>query len=243
MKRLRSRSANGSPPRPWGRPVELILVVVICRFTPTPVGTAAGRRQRPRRVPVHPHARGDGPDAIVVARRPVGSPPRPWGRQERIRDSQGEFRFTPTPVGTAAPPAAPRSALPVHPHARGDGSSRRRRRARTRGSPPRPWGRHGAELILMDDLRFTPTPVGTAGSAGPGTTCRPVHPHARGDGKPRIEREPHAVGSPPRPWGRLGHPLFQLLEHRFTPTPVGTATIVPAPPRGTTVHPHARGDG
>ncbi len=50
----------GSPPRPWGRQCHCRCHHVALRFTPTPVGTARGRRTSTRRHSVHPHARGDG---------------------------------------------------------------------------------------------------------------------------------------------------------------------------------------
>ena len=77
---ITSTSFTGSPPRAWGRsglwPVSLSAV----RFTPTRVGTMSPPRYQWRKTSVHPHARGDDTAIAVRVSKPVGSPPRAWGR-------------------------------------------------------------------------------------------------------------------------------------------------------------------
>ncbi len=50
---------------------------------------------------VHPHRRGDGRIAIIVAEGDIGSPPQAWGRHVAQLRVIEERRFTPTGVGTA----------------------------------------------------------------------------------------------------------------------------------------------
>ncbi len=91
-------------------------------------------------------------------------------------------------------------------------------------------------------MRFTPTPVGTAGAAADPLWGLAVHPHACGDSCPAPAGSILIRGSPPRLWGQLRARRPQARGHRFTPTPVGTAPhrrpACPSP----TVHPHACGD-
>jgi hypothetical protein len=47
---------------------------------PTCVGTSRVALSRERRVPVHPHVRGDGKRAFTLMARFLGSLPRAWGR-------------------------------------------------------------------------------------------------------------------------------------------------------------------
>ena len=110
---------------------------------------------------VHPHVRGDAEilringldDArftptcvgtLITIRpynsRPIGSPPRAWGRYKKSRLAS-MFRFTPTCVGTLAGGRRQCSPSAVHPHVRGDASMRLRPCRSGSGSPPRAWGR------------------------------------------------------------------------------------------------------
>jgi len=89
---------------------------------------------------VHPHTRGDHVLAWGKTAGGIGSPPHAWGPQHRSAESQGDYRFTPTRVGTTmcgrsigvrhrftptrvGTTEMNRSACPlaaVHPHTRGD---------------------------------------------------------------------------------------------------------------------------
>ena len=77
----------GSPPRAWGRLALAQPRHQPPRFTPTCVGKAARRCSPHRRLPVHPHVRGEG--SVLRAA------------------DRGRTRFTPTCVGKAARPSAP----------------------------------------------------------------------------------------------------------------------------------------
>jgi len=177
-----------------------------------------------------------------MLRRPIGSPPRAWGRQWRGAGRLLRGRFTPTCVGTATPPRTGRSDRPVHPHVRGDGTSANGVPAAKAGSPPRAWGRPRTPRPRTPPTRFTPTCVGTAPGTSSSPATKSVHPHVRGDGLPAITGRARDIGSPPRAWGR--HLVCGQLSYvqRFTPTCVGTAEAPPCNAPPASVHPHVRGD-
>ena len=231
--------------------------------------------------------------------------PHAGGEQARLRGRvPGGARFTPTQVGSRACTHVLSLSPPVHPHAGGEQTTVGASRAIKVGSPPRRWGAVGDQGRGVDDLRFTPTQVGSrsvarsitrrhAGSpprrwgAGPWPTSRAgtraVHPHAGGEqttagtcgtvyyGSPprrwgagnRTSGQVHQVGSPPRRWGAGVDRTGVGLLHRFTPTQVGsrsmilavTASVSGSPPRrwgagrgpaaragARAVHPHAGGE-
>jgi hypothetical protein len=135
----------GSPPPAWG-------ILMWCRgggkskrFTPTSVGNTSDTsdfltreygspppawgirsRSRYRSVisSVHPHQRGEYPDRPHQPHRPIGSPPPAWGIRLAARPLGQNQRFTPTSVGNTfrISNAVFRSA--VHPHQRGEYTSR-----------------------------------------------------------------------------------------------------------------------
>ncbi len=131
---------------------------------------------------------------------------------------------------------------PVHPHASGEDSWCSVYSSPLTGSPPREWGRPVAAAVTDACARFTPTRVGK--TSGPRVRPPPhaVHPHASGEDLPAGPATHHAVGSPPREWGRLSGPPACCRASRFTPTRVGKtpwgSPAAPAPP----VHPHASGE-
>ena len=104
----RTASAEGSPPRAWGRGSPLVLCSCKPRFTPTCVGKGPTPSRAHSRSPVHPHVRGEGckraspwprwavhphvrGEGIVstLLYSPAsGSPPRAWGRGLRATRSR-----------------------------------------------------------------------------------------------------------------------------------------------------------
>ena len=151
----------GSSPRPWGTPPR-----------------SAARRAR---CAVHPHARGERMSCISSATARPGSSPRPWGTPPHRGRMPRARRFIPTPVGNAHCRVLPCSAMPVHPHARGERRRLRRGNGLTRGSSPRPWGTPADRRSTMAWRRFIPTPVGNACDQCDQVHMDPVHPHARGE--------------------------------------------------------------
>ena len=93
---------EGSPPRAWGQSSSGAVTTLALRFTPTGVGTISGRCARSRRVPVHPHGRGDNRNSDRYYDLSDGSPPRAWGQSAPRSKYAVWYRFTPTGVGTIA---------------------------------------------------------------------------------------------------------------------------------------------
>ncbi len=192
----------GSPPQAWGRLQAICLIIAPPRFTPTGVGTAAQRFLDGSVITVHPHRRGDGSMPMRSRTRANGSPPQAWGRHYKVRAHRISYRFTPTGVGTAGCSFGVTRLTAVHPHRRGDGPTSREEDGAARGSPPQAWGRPYSRVALRLIARFTPTGVGTARASTLALLHTSVHPHRRGDGKPRYHMVRATCGSPPQAWGR-----------------------------------------
>src|SRR5690606_18325047 len=131
--------------------------------------------------PVHPHARGDDPRPRFESGISLGTPPRAWGRHSRHPHMDKQSRYTPTRVGTTSHCCHLTPTSPVHPHARGDDGAMSRRAVLYSGTPPRAWGRRRFADVLVCQLRYTPTRVGTTPASPRRMFSRTVHPHARGD--------------------------------------------------------------
>ncbi len=171
---------------------------------------------------VHPHARGERCCCCACWAPCVGSSPRPWGTRSRTDHVRDGRRFIPTPVGNTTGTPARDSRPPVHPHARGEHHSNRRRRVAATGSSPRPWG-----------------------TRSPGSYRRspcPVHPHARGERCAMSAASSSSTGSSPRPWGTPGAGRGRDGSCRFIPTPVGNTGDGIQRQAHLTVHPHALGE-
>ena len=130
---------------------------------------------------VHPHMRGDNPNAPGPATTPYGSPPHAWGQFYRSQRSFVSFRFTPTCVGTISLLRSGFLEIPVHPHMRGDNVVDGTDAYRVEGSPPHAWGQLSRPLTQQVQQRFTPTCVGTINHFGSDCRSLTVHPHMRGD--------------------------------------------------------------
>ncbi len=160
----RGAQLDGSPPRLWGMLLLQFADRHVVRFTPTPVGNAIPAAFNAANVSVHPHACGECLIARVARDMAIGSPPRLWGMPEYDANMDWLTRFTPTPVGNAHSPDQSTAHSSVHPHACGECSPLIVRFVVAIGSPPRLWGMLLAVDILRPRIRFTPTPVGNAGS-------------------------------------------------------------------------------
>ncbi len=90
---------RGSPPHAWGRPKAEAIKLEHERFTPTCVGKTPLVGLDCRRIPVHPHMRGEDQVSGLDAPGAIGSPPHAWGRLCPCWTVKGWRRFTPTCVG------------------------------------------------------------------------------------------------------------------------------------------------
>src|SRR5271157_1138936 len=69
-----------------------------------------------------------------------------------------------------------------------------------------------------------------------------VHPHTRGDNITPLLLMSIPLGSPPHTWGQCRDRGSTRLNVRFTPTHVGTISMIFLAIRRPSVHPHTRGD-
>ena len=174
-------TAGGSPPRVWGRHAGLPTRRSAGWFTPTGVGKTVALIYYTRGVQVHPHGCGEDLSGAPAPSAATGSPPRVWGRQPPANDIICWTRFTPTGVGKTSLRSSRSQRLAVHPHGCGedrlDGPAARR----TRGSPPRVWGRPRRWEAARACGRFTPTGVGKTYLMTSKADSRAVHPHGCGE--------------------------------------------------------------
>ncbi len=216
------RSLAGSSPRPWGTGRWRTAIGQEGRFIPTPVGNGPLSPSWRWRGAVHPHARGERVEFLVLPDTRPGSSPRPWGTGEVGRNKDLPSRFIPTPVGNGRPAPGCNRPMPVHPHARGERYSRSVAGHREVGSSPRPWGTAATNRRQTTLLRFIPTPVGN----GRWSTLTDVGNN----------------GSSPRPWGTARDDRRGDRQGRFIPTPVGNGPRADSRRIPRAVHPHARGE-
>ena len=161
----RAQRCAGSSPRTWGtrdgRPVALRVL----RFIPTHVGNTRTARTASAQRTVHPHARGEHQDAHRLMVDISGSSPRTWGTRCRRIGCVRLRRFIPTHVGNTADGLFQQFRLAVHPHARGEHTSRARVRRPASGSSPRTWGTPQYLQPPRRLQRFIPTHVGNTSVA------------------------------------------------------------------------------
>ena len=69
-------------------------------------------------------------------------------------------------------------------------------------TPPRMWGRQNILLLLMKELRNTPTHVGKTQAFGTLKEYTEKHPHACGEDRVNLSACYNMVETPPRMWGR-----------------------------------------
>ena len=110
------------------------------------------------------------------------------------------------------------------------------------GSSPRTWGTRCRRCPQIPPVRFIPTHVGNTCAHPQELLIEKVHPHARGEHRPRTHVPYSGCGSSPRTWGTR-----VLREHddevrRFIPTHVGNTQSACRCGGLRTVHPHARGE-
>ncbi len=235
-------SYDGSPPRAWGQLRLIDVANRLQRFTPTGVGTTTRPSLYSPTNTVHPHGRGDNvvlPSTLINT---YGSPPRAWGQRPGCCWRKRSPRFTPTGVGTTHIGCPSLSVKPVHPHGRGDNRLVGGGRTGKIGSPPRAWGQLLMRYTASCAPRFTPTGVGTTTCCSRSSARSSVHPHGRGDNNPSCVRTSSTSGSPPRAWGQRRIAGVVDNAARFTPTGVGTTSMMCACWNMPSVHPHGRGD-
>ena len=118
-------SILGSPPRVWGKHMLGVHRIVCDWFTPTCVGKTLSKLTNSLCSTVHPHVCGENQPIHERYTGKVGSPPRVWGKQVMISNSDTPFRFTPTCVGKTFGGGVSRDVRLVHPHVCGENVGQR----------------------------------------------------------------------------------------------------------------------
>ncbi len=202
---------NGSPPHAWGQPPVSPLKSDSPLVHPHMRGdsscTSSGGRMRSRFTPT---CVGTAGGSSRNARQCAVHPHMRGDSALRYVMLVLAVRFTPTCVGTAYSDPTSRGRWTVHPHMRGD-------------SEVQP---HSADA----QHRFTPTCVGTACWCFRQSCSWAVHPHMRGDSTGKDVSIVVVHGSPPHAWGQRLHNDHLRYDGRFTPTCVGTASMVATSP-------------
>ena len=188
------------------------------RYTPTPVGKTLFRngatssatqrlwwktRSAASMVAVHPHACGEN----------HWSAPFPQ-------------RYTPTPVGKTLAARRAEVAIPVHPHACGENAYLNRHRLACKAAvhphacggkrldaDPHVWGKPAQIQRMINDRRYTPTPVGKTFASPARWPGRLTGTPPRLWGKRIIRQASSVLGTPPR--------LFEvcIIHVAYTGTP------------------------
>ena len=174
--------SGGSPPHAWGHLQKCADKQPSKRFTPTRVGTSLRDRPNQRLLPWFTPTRvGTSLHRALTLCCYGGSPPHAWGHLKHDNRRHRHYRFTPTRVGTSRGTLKEALRFAVHPHTRGDISSRIPVSVRYSGSPPHAWGHPEQEVNKVVEQRFTPTRVGTSVIHLAMLIIGAVHPHTRGD--------------------------------------------------------------
>ena len=118
-------------------------------------------RERPPRIPVHPHGCGERYFEYSSIYCSCGSSPRLWGTRSGLSCEWSAGRFIPTAVGNAGESRPMYELTRVHPHGCGERN---------------PRGNYS-----MNVKRFIPTAVGNADESCNQPIPRPVHPHGCGE--------------------------------------------------------------
>ena len=135
---------------------------------------------------------------------------------------KAESRYTPTPVGKTYLLAKAVVHFAVHPHACGENPGATTAMRKTRGTPPRLWGKPRKCNRKLCKLS--------------------VHPRACGENACLHCPCPRSLGTPPRLWGKHGQDVDDRLVFRYTPTPVGKTRSPVTRYTASSVHPHACGE-
>ncbi len=169
----------------------------------------------------HPHGRGEDPHSTWLASVVSETPPRAWGRLLKKHQHILRDRNTPTGVGKTGPcPYCGKGAW-KHPHGRGEDFLRVGAKDLGLETPPRAWGRLGAQNNPASCDRNTPTGVGKTRLRMSARTFLWKHPHGRGEDGGAMKSQTMNEETPPRAWGRRDFQGSCCWLIGNTPTGVG----------------------
>ena len=109
-----------TPPRTWGRRSSPSKVLPAVGNTPTDVGKTKPYLVSFEQPQKHPHGRGEDSATISSACICSETPPRTWGRRQKVHLRPEVIRNTPTDVGKTAGSSVRWPAAWKHPHGRGE---------------------------------------------------------------------------------------------------------------------------
>ena len=156
--RLAGLTPMETPPRAWGRHLELGLEPARQGNTPTGVGKTGASWQGASRSRKHPHGRGEDASPAGTAKPTPETPPRAWGRLERDPVGHLGGGNTPTGVGKTSQRVPVVSAQRKHPHGRGEDRLSPSEFPSLAETPPRAWGR--LKFLDRDESFMGNTPTG-----------------------------------------------------------------------------------
>ena len=149
-----------TPPRAWGKRSRNNGRVLSWRNTPTCVGKTLDL------VPVldekekHPHVRGENSRTVPPWISAGETPPRAWGKHPNACRAGIWYGNTPTCVGKTISSKGWKLRRRKHPHVRGENLSNATEPMSKPETPPRAWGKPGADASAVLIVRNTPTCVG-----------------------------------------------------------------------------------
>ena len=170
------------------------------------------------------------------------TPPRAWGRLNRLTIPLGAERNTPTCVGKTPASFSSDTHQRKHPHVRGEDSRLIAEHHGQIETPPRAWGRLGLPLPMLSAGGNTPTCVGKTAAAISPACSRRKHPHVRGEDASLSATMEATLETPPRAWGRLAAAVLANGYRGNTPTCVGKTPALRRALRRKRKHPHVRGE-
>ena len=150
----------GSPPRVWGKELQVIYSFPSQRITPTCEGKRLNAVGSGLTLRDHPHVCGEKKPTKNKSTVLPGSPPRVWGKASVPDFSIFALRITPTCVGKSHPCGVCQNRKWDHPHVCGEKRVFATSLYALSGSPPRVWGKAGSGGTDDATARITPTCVG-----------------------------------------------------------------------------------
>ena len=132
--------------------------------TPTPVGKIGVTSENSKQAQKHPHACGEDGVSMAASDGKWETPPRLWGRSDKLALMSCVVGNTPTPVGKMRDTDTPHTTRQKHPHACGEDPVVDPDAPVVLETPPRLWGRYHQDGTGKPGLRNTPTPVGKIAS-------------------------------------------------------------------------------
>ena len=137
-----------TPPRAWGRPLQVPITHFQIGNTPTGVGKTCNAYRISFTSQKHPHGRGEDFSKKMLGKTLLETPPRAWGRPNIDTPERLAARNTPTGVGKTAMASDTRRLIRKHPHGRGEDIAAHIGRRKLGETPPRAWGRPSRILKL-----------------------------------------------------------------------------------------------